>query len=901
MKVNGLFGQFYYKKMVNYKTLIWLMFKPFYILFFLFLFFNFSFADGGIGYKGIKVNLNGTNSWYNIHGMNWGYQGCGDFGSTFYNSGNENWNNTNLGTFDQNAILQITGFAVVGWANGGDYIAGKLDYKIWRQGDTEPATWNIINIGNYQTPTNGPNQVVCSNNDDRIVGFNNGTINFQPGAPGVYNFKVKGFGRVQFTGGGGGSFNANDGPELTSTFTIRPQVTFDANGGIGNMPNQNVVYNTSTILNNNLLTRSCYTFNGWNTIPDGTGISYANNANITLTDNLTLYAQWIYTPIIITQHPQTSDQTVCLNATPNQLTVNAIGSGLTYQWFSNTIMSQLGSTEIVGATSPTFTPPSNVLGRLFYYARIKDANCEVFSFYSGAIRIVQITSQNIESHPATSCSSTVRLFGQVLVPGLTTLNSNQAGENMEAQLGYVLNNHAHANDPSQSGWNWNVNLAEYAGADVSNFDRFVDNINDLIPGSTYNFAYRFRVSGCAYFYTTTITISIDNPAMSITAQPSQTSQTINDGEMMPTLSISATGSGLSYQWYLQTIQQNSGGVLIPGATNASYTPPNNYRGTYYYYVIVSQGSACLPIVSNISGPITVERPLNKVGIGTTIPGNLSVSIFETNTGLDRPISNNLSIKVNHLNRLTINGSGHVGINNPYPTSRLDINANNGFLRIRNLPTENRNDGKFLIISEEGNIGYREVNITSGYCIRVGINADNIPRPTTGNNEWPVRFNNHDNATKMGQSSTGVENFIHNIVRNPTSIPQFTTKTLTIAGTPQTADVINLPEGVYKITFRYSGRFETHNPVNELNLKLLVNNQEYAIGRGFITGHGNAHEKFGNFSETLVLTESNSEIHFNFFRNAPMNEMSNNRFLPTAHEASGSFKRYNNVILIEKIQ
>ena len=42
----------------------------------------------------------------------------------------------------------------------------------------------------------------------------------------------------------------------------------------------------------NAFTREGYDFTGWNTKPDGTGTAYADKATITLTDDLTLYAQW---------------------------------------------------------------------------------------------------------------------------------------------------------------------------------------------------------------------------------------------------------------------------------------------------------------------------------------------------------------------------------------------------------------------------------------------------------------------------------------------------------------------------------------------------------------------------------------------------------------------------------
>ena len=43
----------------------------------------------------------------------------------------------------------------------------------------------------------------------------------------------------------------------------------------------------------NAFTRGGYDFTGWNTKPDGAGTAYADEAMITLTDDLTLYAQWV--------------------------------------------------------------------------------------------------------------------------------------------------------------------------------------------------------------------------------------------------------------------------------------------------------------------------------------------------------------------------------------------------------------------------------------------------------------------------------------------------------------------------------------------------------------------------------------------------------------------------------
>ena len=70
-------------------------------------------------------------------------------------------------------------------------------------------------------------------------------------------------------------------------------VIFDPNyTGAPEIEVQKVAPSTDTPLLSNPFTRENYTFDGWNTAADGSGISYADGANITLTADTTLYAQW---------------------------------------------------------------------------------------------------------------------------------------------------------------------------------------------------------------------------------------------------------------------------------------------------------------------------------------------------------------------------------------------------------------------------------------------------------------------------------------------------------------------------------------------------------------------------------------------------------------------------------
>ena len=81
-------------------------------------------------------------------------------------------------------------------------------------------------------------------------------------------------------------------------------VTFYPNGGSGEMPSQKVNKKENTPLSANTFTRdNGFVFTGWNTKADGTGESYADKTNVTLTADLTLYAQWYHDQVEVTFMP----------------------------------------------------------------------------------------------------------------------------------------------------------------------------------------------------------------------------------------------------------------------------------------------------------------------------------------------------------------------------------------------------------------------------------------------------------------------------------------------------------------------------------------------------------------------------------------------------------------------
>jgi uncharacterized repeat protein (TIGR02543 family) len=104
----------------------------------------------------------------------------------------------------------------------------------------------------------------------------------------------------------GANFTINSDVTLYAQWSsISHTVSFNNNGGTGTMSPQSACANTA--LSSNTFTRVGYTFSGWNTLANGTGTSYANNAIYDFSANITLFAQW----------------------TPNQYTITFSGNGQT--------------------------------------------------------------------------------------------------------------------------------------------------------------------------------------------------------------------------------------------------------------------------------------------------------------------------------------------------------------------------------------------------------------------------------------------------------------------------------------------------------------------------------------------------------------------------------------------
>lgn len=205
----------------------------------------------------------------------------------------------------------LTGTAA-GGINGND-IAGKAEAKsdvqfacgevawLLQNGQTEQVWGQTINTDSYplwQNENNKVYQLSLQNREETNILYANSGIFTLP-LPTRTGYAFDGWFTAQTEGE-----QMTDNATLTEDKTLFAQwtansysVTFEANGGEGNMNPQAFTYDVEQALVPNTFTQTGYSFTGWNTQADGSGVQYGDevevmNLTTEANGNIILYAQW---------------------------------------------------------------------------------------------------------------------------------------------------------------------------------------------------------------------------------------------------------------------------------------------------------------------------------------------------------------------------------------------------------------------------------------------------------------------------------------------------------------------------------------------------------------------------------------------------------------------------------
>ncbi|MEH6536613.1 MAG: PKD domain-containing protein [Psychroserpens sp.] len=285
---------------------------------------------------------------------------------------------------------------------------------------------------------------------------------------------------------------------------------------------------------------------------------------------------------IITIQPLPDE--VCLNGTTPDLTVAYQGVGTpSYQWYENTLDNTATGTAIAGATSQTFSPPTNVIGDTYYYV--------IITFSTGGCNEIISDTALIE----------VKEFSQIDTQPLDNQSICVGG--LADQL--LVSVSGGAGNPTYQ-WYSNTTNSNTAGTLITGATASSYTPPIFTTVGTYYFyvEVNYGASGCSNLVSSTSEIIVvDDPT--VITQP-MASQSLCQNTMPNDLEvIISDGLGnISYQWYVNATNSNVGGTLIAGATSSVFTPPTTAVGTLFYYCIITQDvSGCE--VTSLLGEVEV--------------------------------------------------------------------------------------------------------------------------------------------------------------------------------------------------------------------------------------------------------------------------------------------------------
>ncbi len=309
-----------------------------------------------------------------------------------------------------------------------------------------------------------------------------------------------------------------------------------------------------------------------------------------------------------------ASQNVCTGATISApLSVSPSGGTgtATYQWYSNTTNSYLGSASILGATTNNYSPAVyTVAGDYYYYAIVSISGSGCGAITSNVARVTVLDAPTITTQP---------IANQVLCQGDTP-----------TQLGVV-----------GAGGNGGFSYQWYKNNVNNNIS------GTAIPGET-NATYLppTTTAGTQYYYCVLLqtgvgcTVKSAIASVQVSVSPTITTQPVSStvclGGAPTTLSFTiSNGVGTpTYQWYSNTTSSNVGGAILAGETNPTYVPLATTAGTIYYYCVVnfpSLSGGCAVVTTNPATVIVNQKP-NIASEATTICSSATFTVTPNNSG-----------------------------------------------------------------------------------------------------------------------------------------------------------------------------------------------------------------------------------------------------------------------------
>lgn len=360
----------------------------------------------------------------------------------------------------------------------------------------------------------------------------------------------------------------------------------------------------------------------------------------------------------------TAGQTVCAGVF-GPISVSALGTGLIYQWYSNTTASNSGGSLISGATSNVYIPSSTIGGVKYYYCIINSScGVPINTAVSGAFN-VNLNSAGLASSSPTPCVNT-------LMTSITHTTTGATGIGTAANLpagvtaAWASNTITISGTPAASG-TFNYTIPLTGGCGTVNATGTI--IVNALPNNTSS---GFTGGSFCIGSQATLTFDADDTngappyTLSYTDGTTTYSQIINSNAAT-IFNVSAT---TSTGYILKSITNSNGCVnLFPANTSANVTFRPNPSATVSGTTAVCQGSSSPNITfTNPQGAgVTVTYTINgganqtvivlanqttNVAVPTTVVGSyiyaLVSVIYTSNPSCVQTLTGSATVMINSL-------------------------------------------------------------------------------------------------------------------------------------------------------------------------------------------------------------------------------------------------------------
>ncbi|HLP71739.1 MAG TPA: PKD domain-containing protein [Bacteroidales bacterium] len=304
--------------------------------------------------------------------------------------------------------------------------------------------------------------------------------------------------------------------------------------------------------------------------------------SVTVTDSKGCTASATITvtqPALLTPGTVSADQVICSGQNPALIneTVPATGGpgAYTYQW-QYSAMAAGPFITIAGATSATYTPPAGATATLYYRRMVSSGICS--PVYSNVIEI------KVNPLPLGTLAG-----GEIICPGQTS----------------KLN----VNIPVGTG-PFDVDIENYPGVTVAGYASGADiNVSPAVT-TTYKLLRIRDANGCtvtspSFNLMGTATVTVRTLPAIVTSPAARTVCEY----AMTSFSVSATGSDLTYQWYVNegsgfTALTDSGPYIGSNTSTLSIFGTTRLMNGYVYHVVVS---GCSTTLTSADAVLTVNQ------------------------------------------------------------------------------------------------------------------------------------------------------------------------------------------------------------------------------------------------------------------------------------------------------